>query len=122
MKGIQQADVKDLEEYDLIGIGSPEWASVPEHVAAFIRSMPGLSGKHCFVFFTHGASPERFLPKALELLTERKLTVIGMGDWYGGVNQPTLPKPYLTEGPQTRSILLMIGAMEPIRDRRNESS
>jgi flavodoxin/ferredoxin len=98
LSAIKQVDTECLKQYELIGIGSPVWTSVPANVEAFIKSMPIFNGKHCFVFFTHGANPERFFPKAAELLTARGLTIIGVRDWYGSVYLPNLPKPYFTDG------------------------
>jgi Fe-S-cluster-containing hydrogenase component 2 len=95
---IKQVNMAELKQYDLIGIGSPVWASVPPNVENFITAMPVFNGNHCFVFSTHGASPERFFPRAVELLANRGLTVIGIGDWYGSVYIPNMPKPYFTDG------------------------
>ncbi|MFC1532275.1 hypothetical protein ACFL7M_02750 [Thermodesulfobacteriota bacterium] len=95
---IDRADPGDVSEYDLIGIGSPNWRGVPPHVERFIEGMPHLSGIHAFSFSTHGAAPARFFPEIVRLLVKKGLIVIGTRDWYGSVNHPLFPKPYLTDG------------------------
>jgi Fe-S-cluster-containing hydrogenase component 2 len=95
---LKQADVKDLDQYELIGIGSPVWATVPPNVEAFIKKMPISNGTHCFTFATHGTKPDRYFPRAVELLTQRGLSVIGLRSWYCSVYLPNLPKPYFTDG------------------------
>ena len=95
---INEADVRLLNNYDLIAFGSPVWGGVPLHVRFFIHDLPFLNRKHAIVFSTHGASPERFLPQAIKLLKKKGLIIIGMNDWYGSVFRPTMPKPYFTDG------------------------
>ncbi|UCG67329.1 MAG: hypothetical protein JSW12_10230 [Deltaproteobacteria bacterium] len=95
---LTRIDYRDLSKYDLIGLGSPVWNGVPTHVRRFINTMPRLPEKHSFAFCTHGTKPERFFPSVVRLLGKRGLIVIGTRDWYGSVNHPLLPKPYLTDG------------------------
>jgi flavodoxin/ferredoxin len=95
---LRKADIGRLIEYDLIVIGSPVWDGVPPNVMCFIDAMPSLKGKHCAVFSTHGASPERFFPLIIEGLKKKGLSIIGFKDWYGGVYRPAAPTPYLTDG------------------------
>jgi flavodoxin/ferredoxin len=94
------ADVDDacLQNYDLIGIGSPVWGEPPQHVKRFVNAVPDLRGKYAFAFSTHGARGGRFFPILLKLLRKRHLKVIGIRDWYGSVTSAMLPKPYLTDG------------------------
>jgi flavodoxin/formate hydrogenlyase subunit 6/NADH:ubiquinone oxidoreductase subunit I len=95
---IKKFDVNRLTEYDLIGFGSPVWGGVPANVKRLMNTMPQLTGKHAFIFCTHGALPERYFPPFVEGLQKNGLTVIGIRDWYGSVFRPALPKPYLTDG------------------------
>jgi len=95
---INEVDIRHLADYDLIGLGSPVWGGVPPHIQLFINSLPPLQGKHAFAFCTHGALPDKFAPAAVRLLAKIGLTVIAVGNWYGSVNLPSLPKPYLTDG------------------------
>ncbi|MBN1850330.1 MAG: EFR1 family ferrodoxin [Deltaproteobacteria bacterium] len=98
LKALKLVDTTKLDNYDLIGLGSPVWAAVPANVERFIQSLPVLEEKHAFVFSTHGTKPERFFPRIVELLQNKGLTVIGTRDWYGSVYLPNLPKPYFTDG------------------------
>lgn len=95
---IGKTDVRNLTNYDVIGIGSPCWSGVPFHIERFINAMPDFSNQHAFTFCTHGAKGERFLPEMVRLLMKKGLTVIGTRDWYCSVNHPLIPKPYLTDG------------------------
>jgi flavodoxin/ferredoxin len=95
---IEKADPGDAAAYDLIGVGSAVWSGVPLHVENFIDAMPPMDGKHAFTFATHGVMPLRFMPNMMRLLTGKGFTVIGAKKWYGSVNHPLLPKPYLTDG------------------------
>jgi flavodoxin/Fe-S-cluster-containing hydrogenase component 2 len=95
---VKEVDIRCLTDYDLIGLGSPIWGGAPPNVRRLIEAMPPLQGKHTLVFCTHGAWPERFFPPVLKRLAKKGLIVIGIRDWYGSVNRPALPKPYLTDG------------------------
>ena len=95
---IEQADPRDVTNYDLIGIGSPNRSGPPPHVKQFIHAMPRQPGKHAFIFYTHAVLFKRFLPPMVRLLVKRGFTVIGARNWYGSVFHPLLPKPYLTDG------------------------
>jgi flavodoxin/ferredoxin len=98
MVSIARLDIRDLVNYDVIGVGSPCWSGVPFHVERYVNTMPVLSGKHGFTFCTHGAKGERFLPEMVRLLMKKGLTIIGTRDWYCSVTHPLIPKPYLTDG------------------------
>ncbi|HVN96492.1 MAG TPA: flavodoxin family protein [Syntrophorhabdaceae bacterium] len=95
---LKDVDVQSLTDYDVIGLGAPVWGGVPPNVMRLVHDLPRLSGKHAFVFCTHGVLPERFFPPLFKQLTKKGLTVIGIRDWYGSVNRPALPTPYLTDG------------------------
>ena len=94
----KKVDISRLVDYDLIVFGSPVWGGVPPNVMRFIDTMPALKKKHCAVFCTHGASPERFFPLIIEGLKKKGLSIIGFNDWYGSVYRPAAPMPYLTDG------------------------
>ena len=51
---------KDLEEYNLIFLGSPVWAFSPvPAVTSFVKHTHGLKGKKVFLFFTFGSGTGR---------------------------------------------------------------
>ena len=96
---LREIKPEDLEDYDLIGVGSPVWHSRPSfNVSDFIETLTGLEGKHCFYFCTHGAMPGPTLQEAESQLRRRGLTVIGSVAWYGSVFLPYMLKPYFTDG------------------------
>lgn len=105
---VEQCDLAKLKEtqpdrldnYDLIGVGSPVWASEPApNVMAFMESFPSsLSGKHAFFFCTHGTLPGHVMKKAVSTLRQKGFIVVGWGDWYGSVFLARHPKPYFTDG------------------------
>ncbi|MBI4295702.1 MAG: 4Fe-4S binding protein [Chloroflexi bacterium] len=105
---LQQADVarlqdvrlRDLAQYDLIGVGSPVWGGTgrPANVINFIEGMAFVEGKHAFAFCTHGALPGPYMARTVSALIQRGLTVIGWQDWYASVYLPYTPKPYYTDG------------------------
>jgi ferredoxin len=90
----------ELEDYDLIGIGSPIWSSQPTpNVQAYIQSFPpSMKGKHAFFFCTHGTLPGRCLLAGVKILQQKGLTVVGWNDWYGGVFLAGHARPYFTDG------------------------
>lgn len=94
---IKQIDAKDLAGYDLIALGCPVWGGVPPGFQLFLDRLPSLQGKHCFVFYTHGAKPFCLFPYIAHALAKKGATVIGVDDWYGAVYIPYLPKPYPTD-------------------------
>jgi flavodoxin/ferredoxin len=100
---IKDASPRRLQQYDLIGLGSPaigfsEIGSVPPNLKAFINDLRFVGGKLAFAFCTHGTHGEMFLPRIARLLKRRGLTVIGTRDWYGTVYVSYMPKPYPTDG------------------------
>ena len=45
-----------LNKYDIIGIGTPTFFyREPRNVETFIKNLPRMDGKHCFLFCTHGS-------------------------------------------------------------------
>jgi flavodoxin/Fe-S-cluster-containing hydrogenase component 2 len=95
---LKEADPKHLYQYDLIGIGSPVYRREPLNVAAFIKSLGFVGGKHAFVFCTHGTIPTLYMHSIVPKMKRRGLVVIGRGDWYGDCFLPWHPEPYPTAG------------------------
>ena len=87
-----------LEEYDLVGLGSPVWKADPPNVRSFYQSLPHQRGKHLFSFATHGTMPGFYFPVVLPNLQKVGFTVIGSRSWYGNVVMPGMPEPYYTAG------------------------
>ena len=90
----------ELENYDLIGIGSPVWSTAPTpNVLTFINNLPSsLNGKQAFFFCTHGTLPGRSILTGVKALHKQNLIVIGWKDWYAGVCLAGHAKPYFTDG------------------------
>ena len=65
---LKDVDTSHLQNCDLIGIGSPVWGAVPQHVERFINYLPDVQGKYVFAFCTHGARGGRFFPIMVKLL------------------------------------------------------
>jgi flavodoxin/NAD-dependent dihydropyrimidine dehydrogenase PreA subunit len=96
---IKGLDPSDVNQYDLIGLGSPVWmGGLTPNVRTFIEKIPPQNGKHIFSFNTHGVMPELYFPSVTRKLKEKGFTVIGMRDWYGSVHFQVAPKPYFTDG------------------------
>ena len=56
LEKIKNVNLKSLEDYDLIGIGTPTFFyREPVNVKLFISRLGNLNGKHCFIFATHGS-------------------------------------------------------------------
>lgn len=98
MVRLKDATYEMMDEYDLIGIGSPVWKADTPNMHAFIDHMPDQKGKHCFAFNTHGTLPHLYFPIVLPNLKRHGLLPIGYKDWYGDVAMPGMPKPYYTGG------------------------
>lgn len=95
---LKDATYEMMEQYDLIGIGSPVWKADTPNMHGFIDKMPDQGGKHCFAFNTHGCLPHLYFPIVLPNLKNHGLLPIGYKDWYGDVTMPGMPKPYYTYG------------------------
>jgi len=97
----QVKDVKpsDINNYDLIGLGSPVWmGGFTPNVRIFVENIPQQDGRHIFSFNTHGVFPELYFPSVTRKLKAKGFTVIGMRDWYGSGHFQVAPKPYFTDG------------------------
>jgi flavodoxin/NAD-dependent dihydropyrimidine dehydrogenase PreA subunit len=88
-----------LNNYDLIGLGSPVWdgAETP-NVRRFIENIPKQQGRHIFSFNTHGVMPEHYFSTVVRRLRGKGFTVIGMRDWYGDGLFQLAASPYYTHG------------------------
>ncbi len=96
---VKEVKPQDLNNYDLIGLGSPVWcgAETP-NVRRFIERLPPQQGRHLFSFNTHGVMPEQYFPTVVRRLKGKGFTVIGMRDWYGDGLFQLAPSPYYTHG------------------------
>lgn len=96
---LKEANLSDLPRYDLIGIGAPVFAFLePGNVAIFIKRMKNLSGKHCFIFTTHGGHPGNILPSMAAKLDRAGLKVIGSFSCDGKYYLPHRFDPWYTDG------------------------
>ena len=95
---IRQVDPLRLQDYDLIGIGSPVMGADPANVGDFVNRLRFVGGKHAFVFYTHGTSPGFFWPSIYPKLSAHGLVVIGQAHWYGDCHLLHMPQPYPTAG------------------------
>ncbi len=98
VRSIKKVTYDMLEEYDLIGLGSPIWKADPPNIRRFYRNAPDQKGKHIFSFATHGTMPSFYFPVVLPNLKKAGFTVIGSARWYGNVVMPGMPEPYYTAG------------------------
>jgi flavodoxin/ferredoxin len=97
----QVKDVKpsDINNYDLIGLGSPVWmGGFTPNMRIFVENIPKQDGRYIFSFNTHGVFPELYFPSVTRKLKAKGFTVIGMRDWYGSAHFQVAPKPYFTDG------------------------
>ncbi len=96
---LREVDIKNLSDYDLIGLGSfVQTFQEPASVTEFINAMPDLKGKYGFTFCTHGTLAGKYIDRTVTGLREKGLTVTGWNDWYGSGFIPLMPKPYYTDG------------------------
>ena len=95
---LKQVNAAMLEEYDLIGLGSPIWCADPPPVRKFIESLPMQQGKHLFLFTTHGTMPDLYFPVVSRNVIEKGFQIVGMADWYGDCKIQVFRYPYFTTG------------------------
>lgn len=98
VKALKHVTYDMLEDYDLIGLGSPVWKADPPNIRRFYNNAPDQKGKHIFAFATHGTMPGFYFPVVLPNLKKAGFTVIGSARWYGNVVMPGMPEPYYTAG------------------------
>jgi flavodoxin/NAD-dependent dihydropyrimidine dehydrogenase PreA subunit len=99
LKTVKEADPREVDQYDLIGLGSPVWcgAETP-NIRRFVENIPRQPGRHIFSFNTHGLMPEQYFPTVVRRLKGRGFTVIGLRDWFGDARFQMAPSPYFTHG------------------------
>lgn len=96
---IKKVDVNSLENYDLIGIGTPTFFyREPRNVNKFIQDLKETKGKHCFLFCTHGSLIGNTFYYMNEELSKKGYIVIGTFDSYGYSSIQFYPEPMHTEG------------------------
>jgi flavodoxin/ferredoxin len=96
---LANADTRSVAEYDLVGLGCPVYYyKEPFNVSDFIDSLPLLSGKHWFVFCTHGSVMGKTLVSMSERLQKRGVVVIGHFHVYADATAPFFPYPVPTSG------------------------
>lgn len=98
VSALKNTDYAMLEQYDLIGIGSPVWCADPPVLRRFMEGLPYQNGKPAFCFCTHGTMPALYFPVVVKNLTRHGFTVIGWKDWYGDCKIQVFPSPYFTAG------------------------
>lgn len=87
-----------LDQYDLVGIGSPVWYADPPNIRKFVEEMPNQNGKHAFSFCTHGTMPNLYFPLVVPRLQKAGFQVIDWRGWYGDCSIQIFPSPYYTHG------------------------
>jgi flavodoxin/Fe-S-cluster-containing hydrogenase component 2 len=99
LASVKEVKPQDLNNYDLIGLGSPVWdGGETPNVRRFIENTPKQQGRHIFSFNTHGVMPEHYFPVVVRKLRGKGFNVIGMKDWFGSVHFQLATSPYYTEG------------------------
>ena len=99
LEKIKKVNLKSLEDYDLIGIGTPTFFyREPINVKLFISGLDNLNGKHCFIFATHGSIIGNTFYYMDKQLREKGIQVIGTFDSYGDSAMKIYPQPMHTAG------------------------
>lgn len=90
---IKEARFKDLNSFDLIGIGTPTfYYREPINVRNFIQAMDDVDGKHCFLFCTHGSIIGNTFYYMSEELTKKGYLIISSFDSYSESSLQFYPK------------------------------
>lgn len=98
LRFLKNAAFEELQEYDVIGFGSPIWYEMTPNMRKFVEDMPRLDGKLSFCFNTHGTLPALYFPLAIPRLQGKGLRVVDWRDWYGDCAIQIFPEPYYTDG------------------------
>lgn len=70
-------DPRTMLAYELVGIGAPVfYYREPVVVERFIKAMPGMPGRHAFIFLTSGGNPANTFHHMARALRRRGLVVI----------------------------------------------
>jgi len=97
--GMKQANIDEIPNYDLIGIGTPTFFyREPVNVRTFIKKMPKGNGRHCFLLCSHGSIMGNTLYYMQEQLKEKEYVVIGAFDSYADASLQFYPKVWHTAG------------------------
>ncbi|MFX0030446.1 MAG: EFR1 family ferrodoxin [Candidatus Hermodarchaeota archaeon] len=90
---MKKAKNKPLNDYDLVGIGTPTFFyREPVNVKNFIQNMEKVQGKHCFLFCTHGSVIGNTYYYMAEELREKGYQVIGNFDSYSASSLQFYPE------------------------------
>lgn len=95
---LKHASAEDLDDYDLIGIGTPVWYEMTPNMRLFIESLPNQNGKLAFSFCTHATMPDLYFPLVIPRLLRAGFKVLGWDQWYGDCAIQIFPEPYYTHG------------------------
>lgn len=98
LKHLKFVTFSELEDYDMIGFGSPIWYEAPPNMRKFMEDMPRQDGKMAFSFCTHGTLPALYFPLVIPRLQEKGLAVLGWKGWYSNCTIQVFPEPYYTAG------------------------
>ena len=97
--GMKHANIDDIPNYDLIGIGTPTFFyREPVNVRTFLKKIPEQNGRHCFLFCSHGSIMGNTLYYMQEQLKEKGYAVIGAFDSYADASLQFYPKAWHTSG------------------------
>ncbi|MFX1260019.1 MAG: EFR1 family ferrodoxin [Promethearchaeota archaeon] len=93
IKKIKNVNPKNLNNFDLIGIGTPTFFHrEPINVRIFIQNMKNVDEKHCFIFSTHSSLMGNTFYYMFEQLTKKGFVVIGSFDSYSECSFQIYPK------------------------------
>ncbi|MHA1377417.1 MAG: EFR1 family ferrodoxin [Candidatus Helarchaeota archaeon] len=96
---IKEVDTKDLNDFDIIGLGSPTFLyREPINIRNYIKNMNKVDGKHCFIFSTHGSCIGNQFYFMSEGLKEKGYIIIGAYDSYSDSSIQFYPSPMHTSG------------------------
>ena len=98
LKFLKNVSFEELENYDMIGFGSPIWYEMPPNMRRFVEDMPQLEGKLSFSFCTHGTLPALYFPLVIPRLQRKGLVVLDWKNWYSNCAIQIFPEPYYTAG------------------------
>ncbi|MFX1258622.1 MAG: EFR1 family ferrodoxin [Promethearchaeota archaeon] len=96
---IKDVNKKNLENIDLIGIGTPTFLyREPRNIKKFIQELDEMNGKHCFLFCTHGSQIGNTFYYMNEELNKKGFVVINTFDSYASSSLQFYPYPMHTTG------------------------
>lgn len=99
---LKEASYEMMENYDLIGLGSPTWKADTPNMHHFIDRMPDQHGKHCFGFNTHGTLPHLYWPIVIPNLKNHGLLPSDTGTGTGTSQCPECRSLIIPQGIPTR--------------------